>query len=710
MEIILAEFSGFCLGVKRAVSQAEALAASGGTVNTLGPLIHNPQEVERLKGCGIGVVEDISEAEGSTLVIRAHGAAPDVYEKAREKGINLVDATCPFVLSLQKKARSLADAGYQVVIIGDPTHPEVRGVVGWTEGQAYVVSSFEDLERLPPLERVGIVAQTTQREEFVEAIVSRLSYRVRELRVEKTICRATTERQEAARNLAAKVQVMLVVGGRASSNTQKLATICRDTGAITYQIESAADIDPAWFEGVRRVGITAGASTPDWIVKGVIRRMEELAGKEEAVAVGEAATPEGKKEAGDEQARDEAQNTLHAEDLGTIKTYRPGQTVEGMVVQIGDDHLLVDVGYKSEGVVPLSEASLLPGQTLGSAFSVGQKVPLVVIGMDNEGTLRLSHRRAREREAWRTLEQAQARGDVLEATVIEAVKGGLLLDLGVRAFMPASQVERGYVADLGAYVGRKLRFRIIEFNRGNRRVVVSQRVVLEEEAARQKEKVWAELAEGQVRRGVVKGLTDFGAFIDLGGVDGLLHVSEMSWGRVNHPSDVLSVGDEVQVKILKLDKEKEKISLGLKQVTPNPWDSVEERYQPGKVIQGRVVRIVPFGAFVELEPGVEGLVHISQLADRHVADPREVVQEGDTVSVRVLRASREERRISLSMRQPREAREPRDHRESKEPQPRRREPAGRADSPAAHFEGVTIGDVYGGILGESIERTSEENS
>lgn len=721
MEIILAESLGFCIGVRRAVEKAEE-AARAKKVFSLGPLIHNPQEVSRLAGQGVTMVEDLNQVPEGTVIVRAHGAPPEVYRAAASRGIEVVDATCPFVFSLQRKAMALADAGYQVVIVGDPAHPEVMGVVGWTGGRAQVVTGPEDVERLPLAGRVGVVAQTTQRKDKVEAVVARLKARGCEVAVEETICRATAERQEAARRLAAQVDVMLVVGGTASSNTQKLVTICRDAGARTYHVESASDLDPGWFSQVRRVGVTAGASTPDWVVKEVIRRMEELVqaeGTEEAQAQQEGdpgAGGERQGEAGGEAppGPQNGQNGQEERPPIEMRTFRPGQVVRGTVVHVDSDQLLVDVGYKSEGIVARSEMALRPGQEPADAFSVGQQVAVVVLGFDGQdGNLRLSQRRAREREAWRELEKAYASGEIIEAPVVEAVKGGLLLDVGVRGFMPASQVERGYVEDLNAYVGQTLRVRVIEFDRHARRVILSRKAVLEEERQRQRQQVWAELEEGQVRRGVVKGITDFGAFVDLGGIDGLLHVSEMGWGRVKHPSDVVSVGDEIQVKVLRLDRENERVSLGLKQVLPDPWVEAEHKYPAGSEVTGKVVRLVPFGAFVELEPGIEGLVHVSQLADRHVADPAEVVQEGETVRARVLRVSAAERRISLSLRTP-QAEGERRPRRSRPERPGRERPAANHRAPAErepaggvandNRDRVTIGDLVGDVLNETRER------
>lgn len=710
MEIFLAETYGFCVGVRLAVDKAEAAAQGlGKGVFSLGSLIHNPQEVDRLGGMGIRVAEDPEAVEDTTVVIRAHGAPPSTYDRLAARNVNVVDATCPFVSSLQNKAVALANDGYHVVIVGDPTHPEVIGVVGWTDGRALVVSKEEDLEGLPPLDRVGVVAQTTQREDKVRAIVARLRTMVHEVRVEHTICRATGERQDAARRLAGMVPVMVVIGGVASSNTQKLVSICRDAGAVTYHVETAGDLRPEWFRGVEKAGVTAGASTPDWIVKEVIGRMEELArageaeSSGEAVAANEALSGEGT--AAGPGTEQEIQAGMD------VRALRRGQVVEGTVVQVSPDYLVVDVGYKSEGLVPQAEMGLWPGQAPEEAFATGMKIPVVVIGIEEaEGDLNLSVRRAREREAWRSLERMYSQGEPVEARVREAVKGGLLVDVGVRAFLPASHVECGFVPDLSAYIDRSFPVRVIELDRGARRLVVSRKVLLEEERQYRREQTLAEIQEGQVRHGAIKSVTDFGAFVDLGGIDGLLHVSEMSWNRVDHPSQVVSPGQEIQVMVLRVDHEKGKIALSLKQAIPDPWAAVGQKYPVGSWAEGLVVRIVPFGAFVELETGVEGLTHVSQLAPQHVADPREVVQEGETVRVRIVKVLPQDRRISLSLLpeppQPAPAprRAPAPDRGRGRDRNRDRAEAAPRDTAPPPGERITLGELYGDLFEQTKAR------
>jgi len=361
---------------------------------------------------------------------------------------------------------------------------------------------------------------------------------------------------------------------------------------------------------------------------------------------------------------------------------RPGDILHGRIVQVAEDHVLVDVGYKSEGVIPLSELTYRKVASAGEAAALDQEIDAMVLSVDGEeGSLRLSKRRADEAKVWEELVASYEAGVVIEAPVAEAVKGGLVADIGARGFIPASQVERGYAQDLQPYVGQTLRVKIIELDRQKHRVILSRKVVLEEERKQNRERIWDTIEEGQVLRGSVKSLTDFGAFIDLGGVDGLLHVSEMSWGRIQHPSEVLHEGQEIDVKVLRLDRERGRISLGYKQVLDNPWDTVEQRYPIGAIVHGKVVRLATFGAFVELEPGVDGLVHISQLADHHVTRPGEVVAVGEDVEVKVLRVDPVERRVSLSLR------------EAGGYQSQKRDPY--EEAPAREEGGATIGDIVG---------------
>lgn len=640
MEVYLAGQAGFCFGVKRALDLTEEAAAkskaSGSLIATLGPLIHNSQVVNRLKEQGVVVVESPENTEG-TLVVRTHGVAPAVIDRAKSKGLELIDATCPYVTASQRWAKRLTEDGYQVIVVGEADHPEIIGILGWSGDQAVVVGTPAEAAELPRYKRAALIAQTTFEPGTYDRIVEILRGQTEELKVVQTICRATEDRQTAARDLASRVEVMLVVGGRNSGNTARLYKICGEVCPNTYWIETAEELKPMWFEDQRIVGITAGASTPDWIIKEVTAQVTEIDSKTADQEIEASETTETMADA----EKDFAQ---------ALTVPRHGDILKGKVVQINSDSVMVDVGYKSEGVIPLNELSHRPIASADQIVKVGDEISVYVLGVDGqEGSLRLSKRRADEGEAWNRVKETFENQEVIEAEVVEAVKGGLVLDIGLRGFMPASQVDRGYVADLGHYLSQKLQAKIIELDRHKNRVILSRKAVIEEERQKARETIWAELEEGQVRSGTVKSLTDFGAFVDLGGVDGLIHISELSWGRVKHPSEILQVGNKIEVKILRLDREKGKVSLGYKQAQSDPWSRAIEKYQEGSVVSGKVVRLTAFGAFVELEPGIDGLIHISQLADRRIAKPDEVVNPGQEVNVRVLSIKPDEKRISLSL-------------------------------------------------------------
>lgn len=638
MKISKARRAGFCFGVKRALEVAEQATQSyNQPIYTLGPLIHNQQVVDRLSGQGVQVVNQVSDVTDGTLIIRSHGVAEKTILEAEQKGLEVINATCPFVKKAQMHARELYENGYQVVVVGDKKHPEVVGIVGWTNDSAIVVESPEEARALPDYENIGVVAQTTQIYSNFTQVVDILKEKCEEIKVHNTICNATGERQKATSDLAQEVDVMIVVGGKNSANTQKLARLCRETGTPTYLIETAEDLQAKWFEDSDHIGITAGASTPDWIIEEVKTTMTEMNGFDDEM---------------DQMAMEEALSKMgDMADAFEIKEARKGDLVIGTVVQISDDEVLVDIRSKSEGVIPLRElsnSSVNPTE----AVKVGDKIEVVILRVeDNEGKIICSKQRADAQKAILGLEAAFENGTVVTGKVIEVVKGGLLVDLGLRAFLPASLVDRGFVENLQSFVGQTIDAKIIEYNKEKGRVVLSRKVIVEAEAAKQKEQTMQNLTEGQLRKGVVRRLTNFGAFVDLGGIDGLLHISEMAWYRVKHPSEIVNVGDEVEVMVLGIEKNGERISLGLKQVTASPWKNIAEKYPVGAIVQGKVVRIAPFGAFVELEPGIDGLVHLSQLADRRIANASEVVSVGDSIAVKVIDVKVEEHRISLSMRE-----------------------------------------------------------
>ncbi|MBO8168337.1 MAG: bifunctional 4-hydroxy-3-methylbut-2-enyl diphosphate reductase/30S ribosomal protein S1 [Thermoanaerobacteraceae bacterium] len=718
MEIIVADYAGFCFGVKRAIQMAEEARKEHETLQTLGPLIHNPQVVERLHKQGVTAAEDPDAVNEGAVIIRSHGITPEVLEQLRARGVTVIDATCPFVSRAQKLARDLAGKGYDVVIVGDKNHPEVVGILGWTGGKAKIVENVQEAQQLDIGPRVAVIAQTTQLEENFNRVVEVLREKTDNLVVHNTICHATRERQEAASRLAETVDLMIVVGGKNSANTKKLTKICRETGTPTYHIEQATELCAPWFYNINRVGVTAGASTPDWIIEEVVVKMTELnnedikkeeemnpaetaaenapeEGVETQEAEAENATKNTAEGAAPEDTAEASQEAVEAHLNENMPELRRGAVITGKVVQINDNDVMVSVGGKSEGIIPINELSLRRVENPEEVISVGDEVEVMVLRPENEeGHPILSRKRVEREKVWERLEKAAETEEEIRAEVIEVVKGGLLVDVGIKGFVPASLVERGYVEDLSQYVGKTLRLQVIELDRSKNKVVLSQKAILDKEYEQKRQETWDSLEEGQVRKGIVRRITDFGAFVDLGGVDGLLHVSELSWGRVDHPGEVLSEGEEIEVKVLGVDREKGRVSLGLKQLTPNPWETAAERYPEGTIVEGEVLRIAPFGAFVEVEPGIEGLVHISQLSHEHVEKTEDAVKPGDKVQVKVLGVDEEAQRMSLSIKET-------------QPRPKRQAPKSKPREAAVPKVQEEIGIKLAEILDEDIRKKLE---
>lgn len=702
MRIIVADYSGFCSGVRRAVDLAKAALAEDKAVYVLGDLVHNDDVMSELRQRGLKVITIEDLAPQSTLLIRAHGTTPDVYTKAKQRKCSIIDATCPCVQRIHRVVTEMVRDGLRVVVFGEKDHPEVLGIVSRAGDDAIVVESADEAlslpDNLPPL---GLVAQTTANHREWQKVAEILQRKAASIHIVDTICNATTQRQQAAIDLAQQVDIMLIVGGHNSANTTRLWALCCEIGVPAYHIANAGEIVPSWFKLSDTVGITAGASTPDWIIKEVLRRMEKIekqleVNQEDVVSESteEATSSEPTVEETPVEEQTQPEVDTETEDLQAavedeeMTELRRNSLVTGEVVRVDEDEVFVDIGYKTEGIVSLRELTNDPTLTPADVVSVGDKIDVVVLRTaDENGNPVLSKRRADSRKAWAAVKKAFADHEIVSGKVLEEVKGGLIVDVfGLRGFMPASLVDRRYVPELSVFVGQEVQAYIIELDQAKRRIVLSRQAVLEETYEKQRQETWESLEEGQVRTGVVQRLTDFGAFVDLGGVDGLIHISELSWGRVDHPSDVLSEGQEVQVRVLNVDRERERVSLSLRATLPDPWDTVEEKYPPGSIVQGKVVRTASFGAFVELEPGVEGLVHISQLAWRHVENTEEVVKPGDEVEVKVLSVSPDEKRISLSIKETQE-------------RPQR----GRPQQTVTHTErgSITLGDMFGDLLNKA---------
>ena len=614
MPIEMARHAGFCMGVKRAVDKALDVADSGDEIVTFGELVHNPQVIERLEEQGVIAVEHVSEVSDKVVIIRSHGVAPKVTQALNIAAKKVINLTCPFVTRLHQIVKSYSQSGNTVILIGKADHPEVVGTIGYAQGTVYTVNSVEEAKALPLIKRALAVSQTTFPHERWEKIIPILTKKVASLTVRDTICTATVLRQNEALRLSKMVDAMLVVGGKSSANTQKLVETCKNYCKRTILVERATDIPLDFADNKREIiGITAGASTPDWSLKEVVTRMTDMEQK-------------------DLLSTEEAENNSFMADVeATLVKIRPGQTVTGTIVQITDDEVCVNIGFKSDGLMKRSDL-------VSEDVKLGDEIEVEVVKVnDGEGNVLLSQRNIINRKVFAELKEKFENNEYVEGVGKEVVKGGLIcLVDGIRAFVPASQLSNRYVEKIGDFVGQTMKLKIIELDEQKRRIVASRRAVVREEGAAKKAEAWAKLEEGAIITGIIRRLTDFGAFVDVGGVDGLIHVTDLSWAHVKHPSEVVSPEQEVQVKVISLDKDRDRIQLGLKQLQPKPWDLAPEKYPENSVVTGKVVRITTFGAFVALEPGIDGLVHISQCAPMRINKVEDAVSVGDEVQVKVL--------------------------------------------------------------------------
>ena len=630
-EIKIAKSAGFCFGVKRAVNLVYDQVGNAKKVYTYGPIIHNEEVVSDLERKGVHVLseEDIDamlahdgrEDDAKEIVIRSHGIGRDAYKKLEQLGFEIVDATCPFVKKIHRIVQEETEQGHCVVIVGDENHPEVCGIRGWCVREPIIVNSVEQAKKkLDFLDKnVYIVAQTTFNDVKFKDIVEFFRNKGYNVIVYNTICNATEERQREARALAADVDTMIVIGGKSSSNTQKLYEICRRECENTYYIQTLVDLDLTVIESAKRVGITAGASTPNKLIKEVHGRMDEM---------------------------NFAELLENDESRGSIKT---GEIVEGRVIDVKPDEIIVDISYKSDGVIPRNEYTNTPNADLTELVHVGDAITAKVVKTnDGEGSVLLSYKRVAAEKANEKLEAALESGEILTGKVVQVVSGGLnVMYDETRVFIPASLVSDTYEKNLDKYLDQDVEFILTEYQPKKRRIIGNRKQIIVARKAEAAKELFDRIEVGMTVEGVVKNVTSFGAFIDLGGADGLLHISEMSWGRVEDPKSVLKVGDKVKAFIKNIDGEK--IALSLKFDDTNPWLNADEKYAPGTVVTGKVARMADFGAFIELEPGVDALLHVSQISYDHVNKPEDVYKVGDVVEAEVVECNAADKKISLSV-------------------------------------------------------------
>ena len=632
-EITLAKTAGFCFGVKRAVDKAFELARSGVDAVTLGPIIHNPQVVERLAQMGVPPVDSPDQAApGQTVLIRSHGVPKKVYNLLKNNPV--VDCTCPFVAKIHRIVEEESAAGRTILVAGDPAHPEVQGIMGFSSSPVYTFRTEQELQNILNVlhenggKPISVVAQTTFHEILWRKFQQFIENHYTNAKIFDTICSATTMRQKEAVELAQQSDYMVVVGGKSSSNTLKLYEIC-SRFCETALVETKSELDKSQIFRHNRIGVTAGASTPADIIKEVQTTMTEIL-----------------------ENHDEELNFAELLEQSLNEKLYTGKRVKGIVTNVAPNELHVDVGAKQAGIVPASEISD-EAVNLMEMFHKDDEIDLIVLKVnDQEGIVTLSKKRCDAEAGYDAIREAYENGTVLEGTVTEVVKGGILVTTnGIKVFIPASMTSDRKVEDLNTLLKKDVRFKVIEINDRRRRAVGSIRAVLADEKKAKQEEFWANVEIGKVYHGEVKSLTSYGAFVDLGGVDGMIHITELSWTRIKSPEEVVKVGDMVEVYIKDIDTEKKKISLGYKKAEDNPWEIFKRDYQIGDVAEVKIVSITSFGAFAQIIPGVDGLIHISQIANERIAKVSDKLAVGDVVKAKIIDIDFDKKKVSLSIRE-----------------------------------------------------------
>lgn len=630
-KICTAKTAGFCFGVDRAVKIVYNELDNRNNVVTLGPIIHNKNVVSDLeaRGCRSVALDEVRPEH--TVIIRSHGVGRKVYESLSQLGCTVVDATCPFVDRIHKIACEKSESGYTVLIAGDSSHPEVIGIRGHCIGPSFVFAGCEDFENLVKTEnlqseKVVILAQTTYNKKIWGECRRLAEKLIPEALIYDTICSATAERQKEAAAIAEKSDVMIIVGGKNSSNTHKLKAVCEEY-CRCYLIEDAGELADIDLSGANFIGISAGASTPAYIIKEVQQTMSEMLNNEEEFNWVE-----------------EMENSL--------KPIHIGKRVTGTVLSTNNSEVYVDLGTKQQGVIPVSELTDDPSKSVEDVVKVGDTIDFIVLKTnDQDGVVTLSKKRVDAALGFEKICAAKEEDSVLTGTVANVVKGGVLVaSNGVKVFIPASQAAPRRDYDLNNLLKQTVNFKILEVNEGKQRAVGSIRAVQREEREAAQAKFFETAKAGDVVEGEVKSITDYGVFVDLGGVDGLVRRMDLSWNRIKHPSDVVSVGDKVEVKIKDIDPETKKVSLVYKKDSDNPWEIFKTNYQVGQVVKATIVSITSFGAFAQIISGIDGLIHISQIANQRVDNVADILSVGQEVDAQITEIDLDKKRISLSMR------------------------------------------------------------
>ena len=633
-EIIIAEHSGFCFGVKQAIEKAEKAIDEHDDIYSCGPLIHNQYVTDELVGKGLKMVHSIDELPDEVcLVVRSHGESKDFFDAVKKKNIKIINATCPYVTKIHRIVRSAVQDGYDIVVIGDKTHPEVQGINGWCDNSAIIINSEEEARKIAG-KNILAVAQTTIIESFFIDIIDILKEK-NEVKIENTICSATKKRQDSCKMTAKKCDIMLIIGSAKSSNSIKLYNISKKYCENTYFIENVKNLPLKKVEKCNKIGLAAGASTPERVIKEVIAGMSEFI------------TNENHETNSMQDLMDEIEKSL--------RLPRGGEIVTGTVLQVTDREVVVNLGCKKDGIIPRDEVIVEGEQGLNDLFKEGDEVRAKVLKTDDgDGNILLSKKKLEVNGHWEEINAAYENKSIIEVKVTKLVKGGVIASYKeVSGYIPLSQLSDRFVenAEAAEYIGKVLPVRVTRIDQRKGKVVFSHRNYLMEERQKKIEDVWNSLNVDDIVEGTVMRFTDYGAFVDVGGLDGLLHISEISWGKLKHPKEVLEIGQKIKVKVLSMNSEKGKISLGLKQTSPEPWMIIDEKFQVGQVVKGKVVQIKEYGAFVELEPGLDGLVHISEVAHSRVSNLANELSIGQEVFAKILEINKEKKRISLSIKE-----------------------------------------------------------
>lgn len=631
----VAKYSGFCFGVNRAVDTVNNLLSQGKKVSTLGELIHNTQMIDSMKKKGVAVVKTSAEVDpNSILVIRSHGISRKTINNIKKLGIDYIDATCPFVKKIHDIVFENSKDGKTILVAGNEMHPEVQGIIGHCVGNCFVFKNQKELMQILNINNlmladVCVVSQTTFSINEWNKCLNVLKTYCKNAKIFDTICNTTLLRQKEAERLSQEVDLMIIIGSKHSSNTTKLYDICKKN-CKAYHVENKSELPIDQIKKFKKIGITAGASTPACIIEEATKVMNEVLKNanqnEESVSF--------------EQMLEESLSSMDN-----------NSRVKGIVVSIAPNEVCVDVGRKQAGFIPVNELSFDPNVRPEDIVKVGDEIEVLIMRTDDQdGTIMLSKKRVDSMKGWEKIESAKEDGTILEGKITNIVKGGVIvLSDGAKIFIPASQVDDHKIELLDNLKGETVKFKIIDINSRRKRAVGSVRAVLNGEKEKKLESFWENVHVGDTYEGTVKSFTNYGAFVDLGAIDGMIHISELSWKRIKHPSEVLKIGDKINVIVKDLNKETKKVSLTYKDTFENPWEKLKRDLPIGTITDAKIVGITPFGAFANIIPGIDGLIHISQISDKHINKVEDVLKVGDVVKVKIIGEDFDKKRVSLSM-------------------------------------------------------------